>query len=124
MEQKQADQLIMLNSSKFSPEYIETIREQLLNMDYTQAAMLFSDLKDPTTMMIISVVGGGLGIDRFMIGDTGLGIGKLITFIVTWFFTCGMLCWVWWLVDLFLIMGATRKKNSEKVLQMLAMTSY
>ena len=119
MEQKQADQLIMLNSSKFSPEYIETIREQLLNMDYTQAAMLFSDLKDPTTMMIISVVGGGLGIDRFMIGDTGLGIGKLITFIITWFFTCGMLCWVWWLVDLFLIQEATRRKNTEKVLQLL-----
>ena len=41
-----------------------------------------------------------------MIGDTGLGIGKLLT--------CGGLG-LWAIIDLFMIMGATREKNMEKL---------
>ena len=61
-------------------------------------------LKDPTTSLIISILAGSLGIDRFMIGDTGLGVGKLLT--------CGGLG-IWTIIDWFLIMGATREKNME-----------
>ena len=43
-------------------------------------------------------------IDRFMIGDTGMGVGKLLT--------CGGLG-IWTIIDWFLIMGATREKNME-----------
>ncbi|MFN3640643.1 MAG: TM2 domain-containing protein, partial [Flavobacterium sp.] len=45
-----------------------------------------------------------LGVDRFYIGDTGMGVGKLLT--------CGGLG-IWAIVDWFLIMGATREKNME-----------
>ena len=45
-----------------------------------------------------------------MIGDTGLGIGKLLT--------CGGFG-VSAIVDLFLIMGATREKNLEQLQQVL-----
>ena len=123
MEQKQADQLIMMNSSKLAPEYIETIRERLVDLDHTQAAILFSNLKDPTTALIISVLLGTLGIDRFYIGDIGMGVAKLLVGIIVGPVSCGTLFWVWWLVDLFLISNATRKKNSENLLQTLAMTS-
>jgi hypothetical protein len=41
-----------------------------------------------------------------MIGDTGMGIAKLLT--------CGGLG-VWAIIDLFLIMGAAREKNLEKL---------
>ena len=111
MEQQQADQLIMMYSSKLQPEYLQTIREQLSEKDYSSASFVFSDIKDPTISIIISVLVGSLGIDRFYIGDIGLGIGKLLT---------GGGCGVWWLIDLFLIMGATRQKNTEKVMQMLS----
>jgi TM2 domain-containing membrane protein YozV len=60
--------------------------------------------KDPTTALIISIFGGAYGIDRFYIGDTGLGIVKLLT--------CGGLM-VWTIVDWFLIQGLTREKNME-----------
>jgi TM2 domain-containing membrane protein YozV len=66
--------------------------------------------KDPTTSIIVSILAGTLGIDRFLIGDTGLGIGKLLT--------CGGLG-IWALVDWFLIMGATREKNFTKFQQLL-----
>ncbi|MDR2683285.1 MAG: TM2 domain-containing protein, partial [Dysgonamonadaceae bacterium] len=55
-------------------------------------------LKDPTVTLVISLLVGALGIDRFFIGDVGLGIGKLLT--------CGGLG-IWTIVDWFLIMAAT-----------------
>lgn len=114
MEQKQVDQIIMMNSSKLAPEYIQIIRDRLIDMDSSTANMAFVDLKDPTIGLIISILAGGLGIDRFWIGDTGLGIGKLVTTLL-----CGIGV-IWWIIDLFLIMDATRQKNAEKVMQMLA----
>ena len=66
--------------------------------------------KDPTTSLIISLFGGQLGIDRFYVGDTGLGIAKLLT--------CGGF-YVWTIVDWFLIMGVTREKNMEMLQQAL-----
>jgi TM2 domain-containing membrane protein YozV len=66
--------------------------------------------KDPTRSLIVSLLGGSLGIDRFMIGDTGLGVGKLLT--------CGGLG-IWAIIDWFMIMGATREKNMAKLQQVL-----
>lgn len=44
--------------------------------------------------LVMSVVFGSLGVDRFIMGHVGLGILKLITF-----GGCG----VWWLIDVILI---------------------
>jgi TM2 domain-containing membrane protein YozV len=87
------------------------IREQLLAMDDSKWSIIQTiQFKDPTTSIIVSILAGGLGIDRFLIGDTGLGIGKLLT--------CGGLG-IWAIVDFFLIMGATREKNFTKFQQFL-----
>ena len=59
--------------------------------------------KNPTTALILSVLLGGWGIDRFYIGDLGLGFSKL--------FTLGGLL-IWAIIDWFLIMKATRNRNS------------
>jgi TM2 domain-containing membrane protein YozV len=47
-----------------------------------------------------------MGIDRFMIGDVGLGIGKLLT--------CGGLG-IWTIIDWFMIQKSTREKNMQKI---------
>jgi TM2 domain-containing membrane protein YozV len=87
------------------------IREQLLAMDDSKWSLVQTiQFKDPTTSIIVSILAGTLGIDRFMIGDTRLGIGKLLT--------CGGIG-IWALVDWFLIMGATREKNFAKFQQLL-----
>lgn len=44
--------------------------------------------------LLLSIFLGGLGIDRFYLGYTGLGVLKLVTL--------GG-CSVWWLIDLILI---------------------
>ena len=54
---------------------------------------IFSD-KDWLTTLLISFFLGQLGIDRFYLGYSALGVLKLIT--------CGG-CGVWWLIDLILI---------------------
>lgn len=107
MSEQKADMYIMSNSKYFESHMIPVIREKLIDADdRTWAQLQALQLKDPTTMLIVSLLGGMLGIDRFMIGDTGMGIGKLLT--------CGGL-YIWGVVDWFLIMGATRKKNMQKL---------
>ncbi len=50
--------------------------------------------KSKVVALILSVLVGSLGIDRFYLGYTGLGILKLIT--------AGG-CGIWWLIDLIMI---------------------
>lgn len=68
-------------------------------------------LHKPVNILLLSIFFGGLGVDRFVIGDTGLGVGKLL---LGWA-TCGL----WWFIDLFLISKRTKEKNFEKVMLLL-----
>jgi TM2 domain-containing membrane protein YozV len=111
MDYNKVDLFMMTNSKFFESHQLLQVREKLINLDDSKWVVLQTlPFKDPTTSIIISVVAGQLGIDRFMIGDTGLGIAKLLT--------CGGLG-IWTIVDWFLIMGVTREKNMEKLLQVL-----
>lgn len=112
MEQSKVDTFIMTNAKFFTESDLVVAREMLLNADDSIWGRISTlQFKDPTTMLIISFLGGQLGIDRFMIGDTGIGLGKLLT--------CGGLG-IWSIVDLFLIGDATRIKNWEKLQQALS----
>ena len=108
MEANKVEELLLLNASKLPPESIAMVRSRLLEIDdATMAQVVFSQLKDPTIALILSIVVGVYGVDRFYIGDIGLGIGKLLT--------CAG-AFIWYLIDIFMIMDATRKKNLETVL--------
>jgi TM2 domain-containing membrane protein YozV len=111
MDAQKVDMFIMSNSKFFESHQINVIRERLIALDDSKWSMVSTvQLKDPTTSLIISILAGSLGIDRFMIGDTGLGIGKLIT--------CGGLG-IWTIIDWFMIQAATREKNMQKLQQFL-----
>lgn len=111
MDGQKVDMYIMSNSKYFESGQLPIIRERLLQLDESQWFMISTvELKDPTTSLIISIVAGSLGIDRFMIGDVGLGVGKLIT--------CGGMG-IWAIIDWFLIQDATKRKNFEKIQQFL-----
>lgn len=111
MDSQKVDMFIMSHSKFFEGHHMNMIRERLLELDDSKWATLSAiQLKDPTTSLIISILAGSLGIDRFMIGDTGLGIGKLLT--------CGGLG-IWGIIDWFMIQKATREKNLQKLQQFL-----
>ncbi len=98
--------MVMIYGSKLPAAYLPTVKEQLLTMDVNTANLLFAQMKDPTLVLVISVLLGGYGVDRIYVGDVGLGILKLLT--------CGGLG-IWWLIDLFLIMDRTKEKNLNRL---------
>jgi len=107
MEAQKVDMFIMTNGKFFESHHLPQIRDRLISMDDSKWSIIQTlQFKDPTISLIVSLLGGSLGIDRFLIGDTGMGIAKLLT--------CGGLG-IWTLVDWFLIMSATRDKNLEKL---------
>ncbi len=107
MEVQKVDMFIMSNAKFFESHQLNMIRERLLEVDDSKWVMISTlQFKDPTTSLIISILAGSLGIDRFMIGDTGLGVGKLVT--------CGGFG-IWSIIDWFMIQKATREKNMEKI---------
>jgi TM2 domain-containing membrane protein YozV len=112
MEAQKADMYIISNSKYFESHLLPQIRERLLQLDDSKFLYIQTiNLKDPTILLIVSLIGGHFGIDRFLLGDVGLGIVKLIT--------CGGLG-IWTIVDWFLIMGRSREVNFQK-LQMFIM---
>ena len=102
---------MLTHAKMFSPEKIMALRSQLERLDDSKFPLLQAiSLKDPTTLLIVSLLGGNLGIDRFMLGEVGLGIAKLLT--------CGGMG-IWTIVDWFTIMNRTRDENYQKVGEVL-----
>jgi len=111
MDTQKVDMFITINSKFFEGNQLMRIRDMLMNLDESKWIYIQTlQFKDPTTSLIISLLAGGFGVDRFYIGDTGLGIGKLLT--------CGGFG-IWAIVDWFLIMGVAREKNFQRLMSIL-----
>lgn len=106
MESDKVNHILMMLSSKIPAGSIPSVRTRLENTDSSESEILalHSQMKDPLLSILLSIFIGSLGIDRFYIGDVGLGIGKLLT--------AGG-CGIWWLIDIFLIVDATKQNNLE-----------
>jgi len=112
VEQQRVDLFMATNGSKFPEERQMEIREILSNIDDAKGNLVqVIQYKDPTTMLIISIVAGSLGIDRFMLGETGKGVGKLL---LTVFCLVG---YIWVIIDWFNIQKDTKDFNYEKFRQ-------
>lgn len=105
MDIQKVDLFILTYGKYFENNQLVAIKDRLLQLDDSKWLALQSiQFKDPSTSLIVSILAGSLGIDRFIIGDVGSGVAKLIT--------CGGLG-IWTVIDWFLIMGITREKNME-----------
>jgi TM2 domain-containing membrane protein YozV len=112
MENQQRVNLYMMANNKyFQPHQLHIISQKLKEGDEDLMYRLMSlPMKDPVLLLVISLLAGVFGVDRFVVGDVGLGIAKLLT--------CGGLG-IWTIVDWFLIMGRAKDVNFEQVLQIL-----
>lgn len=83
-----------------------TEHQQLLFQSQYDAAK-----KDRHIALVLSVLFGTLGVDRFYIGNIGMGVLKLLT---------GGLCGILYVLDWFLIMGRTDDHNRAKAQEIAA----
>lgn len=87
------------------------IKDKLDNADEKVASNVqMLQLKDPKMGLILGILLGGLGADRFYKGDIGLGILKLLTL-------GGF--GVWGIIDWFIVPKGIKKDNLSKISQIL-----
>ena len=103
MDKSKIDLYLTTNAKYFEATAIPIIRQKLEKAtDDTFLSLQACELKDPTVILIISILLGSLGIDRFMLGDIGMGLLKLLTA-----GCCGILT----IIDWFTVSKRTKEKN-------------
>ena len=111
MDQQKIDMYILTNQKYFPEEKIVFLKDKLRTIDEEKFSLVSAvELKDPTTILLVSIFLGTLGIDRFMIGDTGMGILKLLTA-----GCCGILT----IIDWFSIQKKTKDLNFNKLMTLI-----
>ena len=111
MEQNKIDMFIMTNQKYLPAEKIMYLKEKMKDMSEDKMSLISTiELKDPTTLLLVSLFLGSLGIDRFMLGDTGLGVLKLLT---------GGCCGILTRIDWFGIQKKTKAVNFNKLMSLL-----
>ena len=111
MTQDKVDTYIMTNQKYLPAEKIVFLKQKLLEIDETKFSLVSAvEMKDPTTLLLVSIFLGTLGIDRFMLGETGMGILKLRTV---------GLCGVLTIIDWFTIQKKTQDLNFNNLMLVL-----
>lgn len=92
------------NQDKFDTATKILIQKKMNDITDDQAMIISSlPLKNPTTLIIVDLFVGYLGVHQFMLGNTGKGILELLT---------GGGCGILWIIDLFSLGNEARKKNA------------
>lgn len=105
MTQQNIQMFVAQNGKMFENYQLQQITNQLQSIEDNKVIMINSaSYKDPTIMLIISLFLGGLGVDRFMLGDTGVGVLKLLT---------GGCLGILTIIDWFSVQKKAKEKNYE-----------
>ena len=89
--------------------YLRNRLERASNDSYENIQLV--NTTSPILVLILSILLGWAGIDRFVLGDVGLGICKLLFGV--WTFG------IWWLIDIFLCYSKCKENNLENIIQHL-----
>ena len=95
------------NAGKFPKSQRMIIQKRCSEMPDDRLMMLQQlKFKNPTAVLIVGLLFGWLGIDRFMLGSIGLGLIKFLTW---------GLGGILWLIDLFILPGKAREMNMKQI---------
>lgn len=111
MDKKQfADSYIIANRDFFPSENLHLLREKLSSLPEEKQMIAQSiGLKSPIITLILSLLLGGLGIDRFYLGDILLGILKMVS---VWL----IIGLFWVLIDIFLCYKKSKEINFNNIM--------
>ena len=111
VDKQKVDMFIMTNQKYFPAEKLIFLKEKLYQMDESKFSMISCmELKDPMTLLLISLFLGSFGIDRFMLKETGMGVLKLLT---------SGLCGILTIIDWFSIQKKTKELNFNNLMMVL-----
>lgn len=111
MTQEKVDAYLLANSKYFPVESMMMVKDKLLSIPEEKNIMLQSlELKEPSTLILVSVLLGAYGVDRFMEGNVGMGILKLLT---------GGVCGIMTIYDWCTISKRTKRNNLNKLMNLV-----
>ncbi len=111
MEKQKIDFYFTVNHKYFAPEQLSFLREKMTSASDERYLLLTSlELRDPSVMQIVSLLLGAMGLDRFMLGETGMGVLKFLT---------GGCCGILMIMDWFSVQKRAKEYNFKKVMGIL-----
>ena len=113
MDTKKVELFMMSHVNYFPQSAVLDVQHALEALpDDKEMLIHYAELHDPQTAFIMSIVGllGIAGLDRFYLGDIGLGVLKLIT--------CGA-CYIWTIMDLISVTDKVKQDNYMKLMTLL-----
>lgn len=105
ISQTEAGRFMSENAKFFENTEITRFTQIISESNITVAELNTFRFKSPTLAILLSVLLGWLGIDRFYSGNYIMGIIKLCTFGFSG---------IWWVIDWFLIGKEIKRKNQSK----------
>ena len=103
--------------SKDIPEGSALVLQQSLKNvpDEAFPAIVATPVKSVNTVIILSVALGLFGVDRFYLGDTGLGVAKLLLCWATW--------GIWSLIDIYFCYKKAKDLNYARLKNAITSTT-
>jgi TM2 domain-containing membrane protein YozV len=103
MDSRSVDLFVGMHHEKFNAGDLFYVKKVLTDLDDSKSGYVHGiTFQEPTVILLIAVF---FGLERFFLGQIGLGILKLITL---WGFG------LWWFIDIFTAKSRTRKYNLDK----------
>ncbi len=97
---------------KIPSDKVFVLKNKLLEAEDNKVEEILSQkYYNPTATLIFAIFLGGLGVDRFIVGDVGKGICKIL---FGWL-TLG----IWPFIDIFCSHKTAKNKNFEKIMLLL-----
>ena len=112
---KRVQDFLVENRQKLPQNKFNEIREILFNLtDEQWETIEYITFKDPTLLLVLSILVGEFGVDRFVLGDTTNGALKLLLTLC-----CGVGL-IWWVIDIFQINRLTLDYNYKLLRETLS----